>query len=70
MTERRLLMADKDCVLRLSHQEHGIIVNALYDKHNQLVEQQGPFEAVDQVLVKVLKVKVRRKRADEKQIER
>jgi hypothetical protein len=24
-------MADKDRVLRLSHQEHGIIVNALYD---------------------------------------
>jgi hypothetical protein len=45
-------------------------VNALYDKHNQLVEQQGPFEAVDQVLVKVLKAKVRRKRAEDKQIER
>lgn len=63
-------MADKDRVLRLSSQEHGIIVNALYDKHNNLVEQQGPFEVVDQVLVKVLRAKIRRKKSEMKQMER
>ena len=53
-------MADDNRIVRLTDQEHGIVVNALYEKHNDLVRRKGPFEAVDQVLIKVLSAKSKR----------
>lgn len=44
-------MADDNRIVRLTDQEHGIVVNALYEKHNDLVRRKEPFEAVDQVLI-------------------
>jgi hypothetical protein len=55
-------MAEKERVVRLTQQEHGIVVNALYDKHNDLVRSRGPYEAVDQVLLKMIKARSKRGR--------
>jgi hypothetical protein len=47
-------MGKDERIISLNEEEHGIVVNALLDKHNDLVEKEGPFEAVDDVLMKVL----------------
>jgi hypothetical protein len=49
-------------IVALDKEEHGIVVNALLDKHNDLVEKEGPFEAVDDVLMKVLHAPRRKER--------
>jgi hypothetical protein len=57
-----MLMGEKECVIKLTEQEHGIVVNALYDKHNDLVRRKRPFDAVDQVLVKMLSARHKRRK--------
>lgn len=56
-----LLMGEKERIVKLTDQEHGIVVNALYDKHNDLVRKKGPFDAVDQVLMKMIRAKQKRR---------
>jgi hypothetical protein len=56
-----LPMGDKERIVKLTDQEHGIVVNALYDKHNDLVSKKGPFDAVDQVLMKMIRAKQKRR---------
>lgn len=53
-------MEEKERVVKLTEQEHGIVVNALYEKHNDLVRRKGPFDAVDQVLVKMIRARQKR----------
>lgn len=57
-------MEEKERVVKLTEQEHGIVVNALYDKHNDLVRRKGPFDAVDQVLVKMLSARQKRRKQE------
>ena len=54
-------MGDKERIVTLTDQEHGIVVNALYDKHNDLVQKMGPFDEVDQVLMKMIRAKQKRR---------
>jgi hypothetical protein len=58
-------MDDQVYVVRLDQEEHGLVVNVLYEKHNELVRNNGLFEVVDRVLMKVIKAKHKRsKRSD------
>lgn len=65
-----LSMGEKERVVKLTEQEHGIVVNALYDKHNDLVRRKGPFDAVDQVLVKMLSARQKRRKQEDPDLTR
>ena len=41
-------------VVTLDRYEHGVIVNALNDKRNDLLEEKRPTDIVDEVLLKVI----------------
>lgn len=64
------LMEEKERVVKLTEQEHGIVVNALYDKHNDLVRRKGPFDAVDQVLIKMLSARQKRRNQEDPDLTR
>ena len=58
-------MDDNVYVVRLTQEEQGIVVNVLYEKHNELVRSDGPFEAVDRILLKVMNAKRKRSRGSD-----
>ena len=41
-------------VLSLDQYQHGVIVNALNDKRNDLIKEKCPTDIVDEVLLKAL----------------
>ena len=41
-------------VLSLDQYQHGVIVNALNDKRNDLIKEKRPTDIVDEVLLKVI----------------
>ena len=41
-------------VLSLDQYQHGVIVNALNDKRNDLIKEKRPIDIVDEVLLKAL----------------
>lgn len=41
-------------VLSLDQYQHGVIVNALSDKRNDLIKEKRPTDIVDEVLLKAL----------------
>ena len=41
-------------VLSLDQYQHGVIVNALNDKRNDLIKEKRPTDMVDEVLLKAL----------------
>lgn len=41
-------------VLSLNQYQHGVIVNALNDKRNDLIKEKRPTDIVDEVLLKAL----------------
>ena len=45
-TDKRVLMLD-------SHQ-HGVVINALNDMRNDLIEENRPTDIVDEVLIKAI----------------
>lgn len=53
-------MKDKKRVLVLDHIEHGILVRALNDMRNKLIEDGKYPDLIDDVLVKVIDVKVKK----------
>lgn len=63
-------MDDQVYVVRLDQEEHGIVVNVLYEKHNELVRNNGPFEVVDRVLMKVINAKHKRSKRSDYDLER
>lgn len=47
-------MKDENRVLSLNKYEYGVIVNALYDWRNDLIEDKKPTEDVDDLLLKTI----------------
>ena len=41
-------------VLTLDHCEHGVVVNALNEMRNDLLEEERPTDMVDEILLKVI----------------
>lgn len=52
--ERRVLTLDK--------YEHGVVINALNEMRNDLIEEQRPTDAVDDVLLKTIDAPVKKVR--------
>ena len=52
--EKRVLMLDK--------YEHGVVINALNEMRNVLLEEQRPTDAVDDVLLKTIDAPVKKVR--------
>lgn len=47
-------------VLTLDRYEHGVVVNALNEMRNDLLEEERPTDIVDEVLLKVIDAPQRR----------
>lgn len=47
-------MKEKERVLTLDGYEYGVVVNALNDMRNDLIEEQRPTDAVDELLIKTI----------------
>lgn len=53
-------------VLTLDRYEHGVVVNALNEMRNDLLEEERPTDIVDEVLLKVIDAPTKKeKRRDE-----
>lgn len=53
-------------VLTLDHYEHGVVINALNEMRNDLLEEERPTDIVDEVLLKVIDAPTKKeKRRDE-----
>lgn len=53
-------------VLTLDRYEHGVVINALNEMRNDLLEEERPTDIVDEVLLKVIDAPTKReKRRDE-----
>ena len=53
-------------VLTLDRYEHGVVINALNEMRNDLLEEERPTDIVDEVLLKVIDVPTKKeKRRDE-----
>ena len=49
-------------VLKLDNYEYGVVVNALNDLRNDLIEEQRPTDAVDDLLLKTIDAPARRQK--------
>lgn len=47
-------MKEEERVLTLDGYEYGVVVNALNDMRNDLIEEQRPTDAVDELLIKTI----------------
>ena len=53
-------------VLTLDRYEHGVVINALNEMRNDLLEEERPTDIVDEVLLKVIDARTKKeKRRDE-----
>ena len=53
-------------VLTLDRYEHGVVINALNETRNDLLEEERPTDIVDEVLLKVIDAPTKKeKRRDE-----
>ena len=53
-------------VLTLDRYEHGVVINALNEMRNDLLEEERPTDMVDEVLLKVIDAPTKKeKRRDE-----
>ena len=53
-------------VLTLDRYEHGVVINALNEMQNDLLEEERPTDIVDEVLLKVIDAPTKKeKRRDE-----
>jgi hypothetical protein len=61
-------MREEERILELDHYEHGVMVNALNELRNDLIEEQRPTDAVDELLLKTIDAptkKMKRRGRDE-----
>lgn len=53
-------------MLTLDHYEHGVVINALNEMRNDLLEEERPTDILDEVLLKVIDAPTKKeKRRDE-----
>lgn len=61
-------MKQEERVLTLDGYEYGVVVNALNELRNELIEEQRPTDAVDELLLKTIDAptkKLKRRKLDE-----
>jgi len=52
-------------VLTLDKYEHGVIINALNDFRNDLIEENRPTDAIDDVLIKAIDAPTKKEKRKE-----
>lgn len=63
-------MQEEERVLTLDNYEYGVVVNALNDMRNGLIEEQRPTDAVDDLLIKTIDAPTRKQKRREEGKER
>lgn len=54
---------EEKCILALDRYEHGVVINALNEMRNGLLEAQRPTDIVDEVLLKTIDAPQRKVRS-------
>ena len=54
-------MMEKKYCLELDEYEYGIVINALNDFRNSLIREENDIDAVDDIMIKVIDTKPKRK---------
>lgn len=54
-------------ILSLDRYEHGVVINALNEMRNDLIAEERPTDAVDELLLKTIDAPVKRRKKDEKE---
>ena len=55
-------MKDDKRILELDKYEYGVVFNTLNDKRNELLKEQRPTDAMDDVLLKVIDAPAKKRR--------
>lgn len=55
-------MKQEERVITLDNYEYGVVVNALNDMRNDLIEEQRPTDAVDDLLLKTIDAPTRKQK--------
>ena len=63
-------MPDKERVLTLDHYEYGVVVNALNELRNDLIGEERPTDAVDDLLIKAINAPTKRQKRRDVEKER
>ena len=54
-------------ILSLDRYEHGVVINALNEMRNDLIAEERPTDAVDELLLKTIDAPIKRRKKDEKE---
>ena len=55
-------MKEEERVLTLDDYEYGVVVNALNELRNDLIEEQRPTDAVDELLLKTIDAPIKKQK--------
>mgnify|MGYP004681288843 FL=1 len=61
---------EEKCVIEVDDYQHGLIINSLNNKRNELVEQGRDTEFVDETLIEVMDAPTKKQRKKYREIER
>ena len=61
---------EEKCVIEVDDYQHGLIINSLNDKRNELVELGRNTECVDETLIEVMDAPTKKQRKKYREMER
>lgn len=61
---------EEKCVIEVDDYQHGLIINSLNNKRNELVEQGRDTEFVDETLIEVMDAPTKKQRKKYREMER
>lgn len=61
---------EEKCVIEVDDYQHGLIINSLNNKRNELVEQGRDTEFVDETLIEVMDAPTKNQRKKYREMER
>lgn len=55
-------MSNEKRVLELDQYEHSLLIHSLNERRNQMIKEQEPTDAVDEILLKIIDASIARER--------
>ena len=55
-------MSNEKRVLELDQYEHSLLIHSLNEQRNQMIKEQEPTDAVDEILLKIIDASIARER--------
>ena len=55
-------MRDGKRILELNRYEHSLLIHSLNEQRNQMIKEQEPTDAVDEILLKIIDAPIARER--------